>query len=138
MTKMTKKTAFAIAQEALSTIETAEATEAWNVIQKEIERLERNALKAKSGERKLTKAQREVAEFREAVMEALAEKIKPVQCGELAKEMNVSGQKMSAALRKLVEEGRVVKTTGPKKVSLFAVAEQVEVIETEFVEEVEG
>ena len=130
MTKMTKKNAFAIAQEALSTIETAEATEAWNVIQKEIERLERNALKAKSGERKLTKAQREVAEFREAVMVALAKKSEPIQCGELAKEIGVSSQKMSAALRKLVEEGRIVKTIGPKKVSLFAAIEQTEVIYT--------
>ena len=130
MTKMTKKNAFAIAQEALSTIETAEATEAWNVIKKEIERLERNALKAKSGERKLTKAQREVAEFREAVMVALAKKSEPIQCGELAKEIGVSSQKMSAALRKLVEEGRIVKTIGPKKVSLFAAIEQTEVIYT--------
>ena len=94
-----------------------------------IEKLE--ALKAQlekraqyKGSGKPTKAQREVAEFREAVMAVLAEKAEPVQCGELAKEMEVSGQKMSAALSKLVKEGRVVKTTGAKRVALFAVAEE--------------
>ena len=76
------------------------------------------------GSSKPTKAQREVAEFREAVMAVLAEKAEPVQCGELAKEMDVSGQKMSAALSKLVKDGRVVKTTGAKRVALFAVAEE--------------
>ena len=94
-----------------------------------IEKLE--ALKAQlekrtqyKGSGKPTKAQREVAEFRETVMAALAEKTEPVQCGELAKEMGVSGQKMSAALSKLVKEGRVVKTTGVKRVALFAVTEE--------------
>lgn len=73
----------------------------------------------KSG--KPTKAQREVAEFTESVFAALT--ADPVRCGDLATAMGVSGQKVSAALSKLVKAGRVVKSEGEKHVSLFAVAE---------------
>ena len=48
--KMTKKTAFAMAQEALNTIDTEDARMAWDVIQKEIDRLERVAMKAKTSD----------------------------------------------------------------------------------------
>lgn len=73
----------------------------------------------KSG--KPTKAQREAAEFTETVYAALT--ADPVRCGALAEAMGVSGQKVSAALSKLVKAGRVVKSEGEKHVSLFAVAE---------------
>lgn len=69
---------------------------------------------------KPTKAQREAAEFTEAVYGALTEE--PVRCGAVAEAMGVSGQKVSAALTKLVKAGRVVKTEGEKHVALFAVA----------------
>ena len=129
MTKMTKKNAFAIAQEALSTIETAEATEAWNVIQKEIERLERNALKAKSGERKMTKTQRENVALKEQIAGILANCENGTQAKEIAAEMGLSVQKVSALCKQLVEGGAVVKTEGAKHVTLFALANEEEEVE---------
>ena len=129
MTKMTKKNAFAIAQEALSTIETAEATEAWNILQKEIERLERNALKAKNGERKLTKTQRENVELKIQITGILTNRENGVQAKEIAAEMGLSIQKVSALLKQLVAEGHVMKTEGAKHVTLFALATEEEEVE---------
>lgn len=81
--------------------------------------------KSKSG--KPTKAQREAADFREEVVAVLAEHGEPMQCGDIAKALGESGQKVSAALSMLGDwradgkgEGRVERTVGPKKVSLFA------------------
>jgi len=74
--------------------------------------------RAGSKSAKPTKAQREAAEFTETVFAALTEV--PVRCGELATALGVSGQKMSAALSKLVKAGRAVKTEGEKKVSMFS------------------
>lgn len=71
---------------------------------------------------KETKAQREAREFTETVFAALGEHTEAVRCGDLAAEMGVSGQKVSAALSKLVKAGQVVKSEGEKKVSMFAVA----------------
>ena len=87
------------------------------------------------GSGKPTKAQREAAEFREMVLETLYTFEGAVQCGEVAKALGESGQKVSAALRILGQEGKVVKTVGAKKVSLFAPAESVV---AEEVEEEEG
>ena len=129
MTKMTKKNAFTIAQEALSTIETAEATEAWNILQKEIERLERNALKAKSGERKMTKTQRENVALKEQIAGILANYENGIQAKEIAAEMGLSVQKISALCKQLVEEGAIVKTEGAKHVTLFALANEEEEVE---------
>ena len=123
--KMTYVKALEFAMSQLDSTVSKEVTDKLEALKAQLEKRGQH-----KGSGKPTKAQREAAEFREAVMAVLAEKAEPVQCGELAKEMDVSGQKMSAALSKLVKDGRVVKTTGPKKVSLFAVAE--------FVEEVEG
>ena len=119
MIKMTKKTAFTMAQEALSTIETEEARMAWYVIQKEIDRLERVALKAKSGE---TKADKAKAEFRQTVLETVADTGKAMRAGEVAQILGVSGQKATAALTKLVEDGAIVKVAGEKRTVLFQVA----------------
>ena len=124
MTKMTKKTAFAIAQEALSTIETAEAREAWDVIQKEIDRLERVALKAKTTE---TKADKAKAEFRQTVLELVADAGKAMRAGEIAEALGVSGQKVTAALTKLVADGALVRFTGEKRATMFKVATDEEV-----------
>jgi len=122
--KMTYVKALEFAMSQLDSTVSKEVTEKLEALKAQ---LEKRAQYKGSG--KPTKAQREVAEFREAVMATLAEKAEPVQCGELAKEMEVSGQKMSAALSKLVKEGRVVKTTGAKRVALFAVAEEGEEVE---------
>lgn len=75
---------------------------------------------AKSG--KPTKAQREAAEFTETVYATLTEKTDAVRCGDLATELGVSGQKVSAALTKLVKAGRVAKVDGEKRTVLFRIA----------------
>ncbi len=115
MIKMTKREAFKLAQEALSTIETADADRAWTVIQNEIDRLERIALKAKSGE---TKADKAKAEFRQTVLEFVADTDKGVRAGEVAQALGVSGQKATAALSKLVEDGALEKFV-EKRVTYF-------------------
>ena len=80
--------------------------------------IKRNANKAG----KPTKAQREAAEFVETVYAALTDKTDAVRCGDLAKDLDVSGQKVSAALTKLVKAGRVAKVEGEKRAVLFRIA----------------
>ena len=118
MTKMTKKEAFKLAQEALSTIETADADRAWTVIQNEIDRLERVALKVKTTE---TKADKAKAEFRQTVLEVVADAAEAVRATDVAKALEVSVQKASAALNALVEDAALVKFT-EKRVTYFKVA----------------
>ena len=74
----------------------------------------------KSG--KETKAQREAREFTESVYTVLSSQTEAVRCGDLATQLGVSGQRVSAALSKLVKAGLVMKSEGEKHVSLFAVA----------------
>lgn len=120
MTKnqMTKKTAFTLALDALNTIDTNEAAQAWEVINKEIARLERVALKAKTGE---TKADKAKAEFRQTVLELVADAGKAFRAGEVAQELGVSTQKASAALNALVAQGALIKVDGEKRTVKFAV-----------------
>lgn len=129
MDKMTKKVAFGLAMDALETIDTDEARAAVEVIEKEVARLERVALKAHSGE---TKADKEKAAFRQTVLEVLADAGTKMRATDVAKELDVSCQKASAALKVLVESGAVVKSEGEKRVTLFAVAT------ADVAEEVEG
>lgn len=117
MTKMTKKEAFKLAQEALSTIETADADRAWTVIQNEIDRLERVALKAKTTE---TKADKAKAEFRQTVLELVADNGAAMRAGDVAQALGVSTQKASAALNALVADGSLRKVDGEKRTVLFA------------------
>lgn len=65
---------------------------------------------------KPSKAQVESAAFAEQVYAQLSDT--PVQCGAIAKELDASTQKVSAALRKLVSEGRAEKSV-EKGVSYF-------------------
>ena len=125
--QMTKKTAFALAQHAIDfvlgdkpvdPIDVNEACAAWDVIQKEIDRLERVALKAKTGE---TKADKAKAEFRQTVLELVADAGKAFRAGEVAQELGVSTQKASAALNALVAQGALIKVNGEKRTVLFAV-----------------
>ena len=120
MTKMTKKTAFTLALDALNTIETDEAAQAWEVINKEIARLDRVALKAKTAE---TKADREKAAFRQTVLETVADNGDAMRAGDVANALGVSTQKASAALNALVAEGTLVKVDGEKRTVLFKVAD---------------
>lgn len=116
--QMTKKTAFALALDALNTIDTNEAAQAWEVINKEIARLERVALKAKTGE---TKADKAKAEFRQTALELVTDAGKAFRAGEVAQELGVSTQKASAALNALVAQGALIKVDGEKRTVLFAV-----------------
>jgi len=88
--------------------------------QKKIDQIERNAARPRK-----TKVNQEVVDFRESVFNALAEKDAPVTNKEMAAEFGVSAQKMSAALRYLVKEGRVTRFEGEKKSdpATFAVAD---------------
>ena len=61
------------------------------------------------------KTKPEVVEFRAAVASYLADAEEPMTNKELATAMNVSAQKMAAALRWLVENGNVIRTDGEKK-----------------------
>ena len=70
---------------------------------------------AKSG--KPTKTQRENAEVKERIVALLTDK--GLKCGDIAEAVGISGQKCSALLSQLVEEGKVAKTT-EKRVSFFS------------------
>lgn len=119
-TQMTKKTAFALALDALNTIETDEAAQAWEVINKEIARLDRVALKAKTGE---TKADKEKAAFRAEILDYITEQGGAYRAGEIAMSFGVSTQKASAALNALVDAGQLKKVDGEKRTVLFALAD---------------
>ena len=88
--------------------------------QKKLDQLARNAARPRK-----TKVNQEVIDFREDVYNTLAHKDEPVTNKDMAAEFGVSAQKMSAALRFLVKEGRVTRTEGEKKSApaTFAVAE---------------
>lgn len=88
--------------------------------EKKIAQIERNAARPRK-----TKVNQEVVDFREDVFNALVAKDVPVTNKDMAAEFGVSAQKMSAALRFLVKEGRVERIEGEKKSApaTFAVAE---------------
>ena len=88
--------------------------------EKKIAQIERNAARPRK-----TKVNQEVVDFRENVFNKLAEIGEPVTNKDMAAEFGVSAQKMSAALRFLVKDGRVTRIEGEKKSApaTFIVAE---------------
>lgn len=89
--------------------------------QKKIAQIERNAARPRKA-----KVNQEVVDFRENVYNKLVEIGDYVTNKDLAAEFGVSAQKMSAALRFLVKEGRVIRQEGEKKsapATFLAVAE---------------
>lgn len=88
--------------------------------EKKIAQIERNAARPRKA-----KVNQEVVDFREDVYNKLVEVGEPVTNKEMAAEFAVSAQKMSAALRFLVKEGRVTRIEGEKKSApaTFIVAE---------------
>ena len=78
--------------------------------EKKIAQIEKNASRPRK-----PKVNQEVVDFRENVYNVLAEKGEPATNKELAAEFGCSAQKMSAALRYLVGEGRVARIEGEKK-----------------------
>lgn len=114
---MTEKMTYTKALESVLSMElSAEVAEKLEALKAQLEK--RSASKST----KPTKAQREAAEFTESVFTALSECTEAKRCGELAEMLGVSGQKVSAALSKLVKAERVVKFEGEKKASFFRVA----------------
>lgn len=117
--KMTKKDYFKVLKEIVKGNE--REVELVAFIDHEIELLVKKS--AKSG---MTATQKANAEIMEKIVNALAVMDKPVTVTELQKgfaELDaLSNQKMSALLKKLVDEGRVVKTIDKKK-SLFSLSE---------------
>ena len=77
---------------------------------KKIEQLEKAAARPRK-----SKVNAEVEQFRQDVLNNLWEKDTPVTNKELAAEFGVSPQKMSAALRVLVKDGKVARIEGEKK-----------------------
>lgn len=88
--------------------------------EKKIAQIERNAARPRK-----TKVNQEVVDFRENVFNKLVEIGEPVTNKDMAAEFGVSAQKMSAALRFLVKDGRVIRNEGEKKSApaTFTVAE---------------
>ena len=78
--------------------------------QKKIEQIERNAARPRK-----TKVNQEVVDFRNAVYAKLLEFDEPQTNKDMAAEFGVTAQKMSAALRFLVKEGRVERIEPEKK-----------------------
>lgn len=126
MDKMTKKTAFALAQHAIDfvlgdkpvdPIDVNEACAAWDVIQKEIDRLDRAALRAKNTE---TKADKAKAAFRAEILDYITENGGAYRAGEIAMSFGVSVQKASAALNALVADSALIKVDGEKRTVKFA------------------
>ena len=119
--KMTKKEMFAMVAEVVATAEVENKTEMMDFIAHEIELLERKS--SKSGQ---TKTQKENEVLMEQLMVALAEMETAVTISEFqAKSTHevatLSNQKLSALLKKLKDDGKVVKTVEKKK-SYFSVA----------------
>ena len=117
--KMTKKDYFAVLKEMVIGAENEKELVAF--IDHEIELLSRKS--SKSGE---TKTQKENVAIMEKIVNALSIVDSPITITDLQKEVpemgEYSNQKLSALLKKLVEDGRVVKTVDKKK-SYFSLAE---------------
>lgn len=114
-TKLTQKDLYARIATAL-----ADDPEIVAFCEKKIAQIERNAARPRK-----TKVNQEVVDFREDVFNALAGKDAPVTNKDMAAEFGVSAQKMSAALRFLVKEGRVTRIEPEKKsgAATFQIAE---------------
>ena len=113
---MTNKMTYAVALNNAINLTEGETRETLERLLESINK--RNASKSSTG--KPTKTQRENMEVKAQIVEFLRGS-EPVQCGAIATELGLSGQKVSALLRQLCESGEVVKTEGPKRVSLFAI-----------------
>ena len=104
-TKTTQKDLYARIAEAM-----ADDPEIVAFCEKKIEQIERNAARPRK-----PKINQEVVDFRENVYNALANCGEFMTNKELAAQFGVSAQKMSAALRYLVKEGRVTRQEGERK-----------------------
>ena len=121
--KMTKKEMFAMVIALVNGSEVEHKEEMLGFLAHEVELLEKN--NSKSG---LTKVQKENEILIGKLEVALAEYSEPITISELMKTSShevatLSNQKLSALMKKLVEGGKVVKTTEKKK-SYFALVRE--------------
>lgn len=118
--KVTKKEYFGMVREIVEASGVENKEDILAFVDREVELLS----KRKNGE---TKAQKENAELMEVVYNKLAEMARPATATEIFNELRdneaiTSNQKVSALLKKLVDEERVVKTADKKK-SYFSIAD---------------
>ena len=120
MKKMTKKEMFAEVIAVVERVEVENKAEMLNFLAHEVELL--NKKSSKSGQ---TKTQKENVLLMEQLVVALSEMEEPVTISEFqakstSEVATLSNQKLSALLKKLVEENKVVKTVEKKK-SYFSI-----------------
>lgn len=118
--RVTKKEYFGMVREIVEASGVDNKEDILAFVDREVELLS----KRKNGE---TKAQKENAELMEVVYNKLAEMARPATATEIFNELRdneaiTSNQKVSALLKKLVDEERVVKTADKKK-SYFSIAD---------------
>lgn len=118
--RVTKKEYFGMVREIVKASGVENKEDILAFVDREVELLS----KRKNGE---TKAQKENAELMEVVYNKLAEMARPATATEIFNELRdneaiTSNQKVSALLKKLVDEERVVKTADKKK-SYFSIAD---------------
>lgn len=114
--KMTKKDYFATLKAMVEAAAPANMADMVAFIDHEVDLLDRKS--AKSGQ---TKTQKENVAVKEQIVSALADLAKPSTVSEIMVAVPLSNQKISALLRQLVNEGKVVRTEEKKK-AYFAVA----------------
>lgn len=77
------------------------------------------ALEKKTANKKPTAKQQENECHKQQILDTLAGSENPQKCGEIAKALDISGQKCSALLTQLVDAGAVDRVEGEKKQTLF-------------------
>lgn len=80
---------------------------------------------AKAGTRKPTKTQRENVAVKENIVAYINAIEDGVQAKTVAEALEISTQKASALMNQLVTDGILAKTEGPKRVTLFTMADRV-------------
>ena len=91
-------------------------------VREKLEALKVQLAKRNKGERKPTKTQRENEGLKAEVAEFLRHTLQGMQCKDIAAQFGVSGQKMSALLKQLVDAEVVEKFT-EKRVTYFKAVE---------------
>jgi predicted HTH transcriptional regulator len=121
--KVTKAQRFAMIREIVEASGSANTADLIAFIDHEVELLNK---KHSSG--KLTATQKENVTIKEQIVKALTDLAKPVTITELTKVegLDYTSQKISALVKQLVDDGKVVKTQ-VKKVSYFTIADTAEV-----------
>ncbi len=117
--KMTKKDWFAVLAEVVSASDIANKKGALEFIAHEVELLEKKS--AKSGQTKVQKANEEILVNIKVVLTEIGKPVTVTELQEASAEMSkYSNQKLSALLKKLVDNKEVIKTIEKKK-SYFSV-----------------